>query len=64
MSQCDNCGHNLERQGICPDCSGSGEGGWDGSVCRRCYGTGTINSAPYCPYCDDPDEQEEHDDVS
>ena len=25
---------------ICPDCSGSGEGMWDGSSCRTCKGTG------------------------
>ena len=25
---------------ICPDCSGSGEGMWDGSNCRKCGGTG------------------------
>lgn len=25
---------------ICPACSGSGEGMWDGSTCRKCKGTG------------------------
>ena len=25
---------------ICPACSGSGEGMWDGSTCRTCKGTG------------------------
>lgn len=25
---------------LCPTCNGSGEGMWDGSVCRNCKGTG------------------------
>ena len=26
---------------ICPACSGSGEGVWDGSTCYKCKGTGS-----------------------
>ena len=28
--------------GICPHCSGSGEGQYDGSTCRSCKGKGEI----------------------
>lgn len=26
---------------ICPGCSGSGEGMWDGATCNKCHGSGT-----------------------
>lgn len=29
-----------EEPGICPECSGSGEGCYEGSVCHRCKGKG------------------------
>ena len=25
---------------ICPQCAGSGEGQWDGSICHACHGSG------------------------
>ncbi len=28
------------EMGYCPDCSGSGEGSYDGSSCRSCGGSG------------------------
>lgn len=27
---------------LCPDCSGSGEGRFDGTTCRACHGAGEI----------------------
>lgn len=29
-----------EEEGICPDCSGSGEGSYEGQNCRSCGGRG------------------------
>jgi DnaJ-class molecular chaperone len=29
---------------LCPECSGSGEGQYDGAVCWKCKGSGTRNS--------------------
>jgi DnaJ-class molecular chaperone len=32
-----------EDSGYCPACNGSGEGGYDGSICSLCRGCGEIN---------------------
>ena len=32
---------------ICPSCSGSGEGMYDGAVCRKCKGTGGYPKSYY-----------------
>ncbi len=35
-----------EEGGYCPQCSGSGEGMYDGSRCSACNGSGEITSGP------------------
>lgn len=32
--------HTDDEPGICPACSGSGEGQYEGSTCRQCHGKG------------------------
>lgn len=31
---------DADCTGICSDCNGSGEGMWEGQICRTCRGTG------------------------
>lgn len=42
-----------EEFGLCGQCSGSGEGMYDGSVCRVCKGSGVIDNREQ----EDPDDQ-------
>jgi RecJ-like exonuclease len=35
-----------EEGGYCPQCSGSGEGMYDGSRCSACGGSGEVSSGP------------------
>ena len=35
-----------EEGGYCPQCSGSGEGMYDGSRCLACGGSGEVSSGP------------------
>ena len=32
------------EESICPQCNGSGEGMYDGTICRLCKGTGVENA--------------------
>ena len=36
------CGDEIDddEQGYCPQCSGSGEGMYDGTRCSKCHGSG------------------------
>ena len=40
---------------ICRDCSGSGEGMYDGSFCWTCNGTGVERDGEYKTACDKAD---------
>jgi len=33
-------GPEVLEEGICPACSGSGEGQFDGTICHKCKGEG------------------------
>ena len=39
-------GIDNEEGGYCPQCSGSGEGMYDGSRCSACGGSGEVSSGP------------------
>ncbi len=39
---------------ICPNCSGSGEGFYPGTICHACKGLGEVRRDDY-----DPDDQED-----
>lgn len=36
----------MREMELCPRCEGSGEGMWDGSVCRYCRGKGEVPAMP------------------
>jgi hypothetical protein len=40
MTECENCNNEGYTVEICPSCSGSGEGLYDGSRCSNCKGKG------------------------
>lgn len=48
-----------DEPGICPNCSGSGEGQYEGTRCSSCKGSGESIGG-----CDDFDEPEEDEDDS